>query len=373
MLERNLNLVNNAIKEYYFKNFELVEIPARISEREFGYQKFNEGMIRHLSIKDVKELHLLLMTKIPSDMYCSNAYYSFPNLPMPEKDWKGADLIFDIDAKDLNLECRTNHTFYKCTSCQNIVESETNCTICKSTKLETIALTCTNCVDKSKKEVMKLLEILIEDFGIRKDDVKVYFSGNEGFHVYVINSDYQTLGSRERTDLADYIMFNGMLPETLGVNKQTNTKFALPSVDEAGWKGRIAREMFGSKFKRAKIVHEIQSGGYFVFQAKLADWRSKVGVSIDSKVTMDIHRIFRLGGTINSKSGLSKIMCSDLKNFDPFSDACLLDDEKVEVIANCPFSFKLKNKKHGPYEKEKITVPKHVAVYLICKGCGEVC
>ena len=373
MLEKNLNLVNNAFKEYYFKNFELVEIPTRISEREFGYQKFNEGMIRHLSIKDVKELHLLLMTKSPSDIYCSNAYYSFPNLSMSEKDWKGADLIFDIDAKDLNLNCRTSHTFYSCTSCQSIAGTRSNCTVCGSTKLETISLACKNCVTESKKEVMKLLEILIEDFGIKKEEIKIYFSGKEGFHIYVVNLDYQTLGSRERADLADYIMFNGILPETLGVSKQTNSKSTLPDIDEGGWRGRIAKEMFGSKFKRTKIVHEIQSGGYFVFQAKLLDWKSKLGVSIDSKVTMDIHRIFRLGGTINSKSGFSKIVCNDLKNFDPFSDACLLDDEKVEIIANCPISFKLKNKKYGPYEKEKIIVPKHVAVYLICKGCEDVC
>ena len=45
----------------------------------------------------------MLMTNLPCDVFCSNGYYSFPNLPMAEKDWKEADLIFDIDAKDLNL------------------------------------------------------------------------------------------------------------------------------------------------------------------------------------------------------------------------------------------------------------------------------
>ena len=35
---------------------------------------------------------------------------TFPNLSMNEKDWKEADLIFDIDAKDLNLPCREHHT-----------------------------------------------------------------------------------------------------------------------------------------------------------------------------------------------------------------------------------------------------------------------
>jgi len=368
MLEKNVKLVEEAFKEYYFKHFDLIHVPLRTAEREFGYQKFNEGMTRHLSVKDDKELHLLLMTQVPSDVYCSNAYYSFPNLPMSEKDWKGADLIFDIDAKDLNLDCRHTHMCCKCNSCQNVIKQEIICSVCGSTKLETISVTCKNCISESKKEVARLLEILTEDLGIQKDEIQIYFSGNEGFHVYVVNSAYQTLDSRERADLADYIMFNGIIPETLGINKQNNSRSILPDISEKGWRGRVAKEIFGSKPKRAKIIQEVLSGGYSVFQAKLEDLRLKVGVKIDPKVTMDIHRIFRLGGSLNSKSGLSKIICRDLESFDPFSDACLLDDEKVEIIANCPISFKLKNKKYGPYEKEKITVPKYVAVYMICKG-----
>ena len=53
--------------------------------REFGYQKFNGGMNRHISLKSDKELHLLLMQNKPSDVYCSNARYTFPNLPMAER------------------------------------------------------------------------------------------------------------------------------------------------------------------------------------------------------------------------------------------------------------------------------------------------
>ena len=41
----------------------LIRVPERTSEREFGYQKFNSGMTRHISIKDDKELHLLIYAK----------------------------------------------------------------------------------------------------------------------------------------------------------------------------------------------------------------------------------------------------------------------------------------------------------------------
>jgi len=55
----------------------------------------------------------MLMTNVPSDVFCSYGYYSFPNLPMAEKDWTEADLIIDIDAKDLKLSCRKDHTCMK--------------------------------------------------------------------------------------------------------------------------------------------------------------------------------------------------------------------------------------------------------------------
>ena len=372
MLEKNINFVEAALKEYYFNNFELIHVPSRPSEREFGYQKFNSGMTRHLTIKNDKDLHFLLMTQMPSDVYCSNACYSFPNLPMSEKDWKEAELIFDIDAKDLKLDCRKDHSCFKCNSCQCINEQSSKCIKCNSDKFDVISVTCQNCISETKKEVQKLVQVLTEDLAINKEKILVYFSGNEGFHVHIENSEYQTLDSRERADLADYIMFNGVIPETLGINRQNNSKMLLPDIGEKGWRGRVAREIFGTKSKRPKIIQEILLGGYSAFQSRLEEMRHTIGVRIDPKVTMDIHRIFRLGGSINSKSGLSKILCKDLENFDPFSDACLLGDEKVEVLANCPISFRLKNKKYGPYVGETISVPKHAAVYMICKGLADV-
>ena len=372
MHEKNINFVEGALKEYYFNHSDLIHVPSRASEREFGYQKLDSGMIRHLTIKNDKDLHLLLMTRVPSDVYCSNGYYSFPNLPMSEKDWKEADLIFDIDAKDLKLDCRKDHTCFKCNSCQYINEQPSKCIKCNSDRFDVVSVTCQNCISETKKEVKKLIQVLMDDLAINEEKIQVYFSGNEGFHIHIVNSEYQSLDSRERADLADYIMFNGVMPETLGINKQNNSKTSLPDIGERGWRGRAAKEIFSSKSKRPKIVQEILLGGYPAFQSRLEEMRHTIGVRIDPKVTMDVHRIFRLGGSINSKSGLSKILCKDLENFDPFSDACLLGDEKVEILANCPISFRLKNKKYGPYLDETISVPKHTAVYMICKGLADV-
>lgn len=369
MNEKNVALVESALKEYYFSHFDLIQVPPKSTQREFGYQKINGGMIRHLSVKNNKELHLLLMKEIPSDVYCSNAYYSFPSMPMPEKDWQGADLIFDIDAKDLALPCRKNHTITKCSSCQKIKDGEhSQCSKCGSSKFESSSVACSNCISESKKEVKKLIGILTHDLGIQNKEIDVHFSGNEGFHVRVVNSDYEALDSQERADLADYVMFNGTMPETFGIRRQDNSRSSLPNMEEQGWRGRVAKILFDSKTRMPKITKEIISNGYSAFQIKLEEMRQTIGVKVDPKVTMDIHRIFRLEGSVNSKSGFSKIQCKDLDKFDPFSDACLLGDEKVEIMANYPVLLKLKNKKYGPYNNEKVLVPKYAAVYMVCKG-----
>ncbi len=372
MLEKDSVFVEGAIKEYYFNHFDLVNIPQNITQREFGYQKINGNMIRHIAIKDSRELHLLLMKETPVDVYCSNAYYSFPNMPMSEKDWQGADLIFDIDAKDLALPCRNDHSISMCKECQSVsLGKQTACTKCSSTKSEVVSVTCKNCIEESKNQVKKLVHILEQDFGI-KDIIDVYFSGNEGFHVRVTNKNYEMLGSQERSDLVDYVMFNGAVPETFGVKKQNNSKYTLPEMGESGWRGRVATSLFDSKTKMPKISRQIILDGYSAFQVKLGNMRQTIGARVDPKVTMDIHRIFRLEGSINSKSGLTKIKCGNLDEFDPFLDACLLGEEMVDVIANCPVQIKLKNKKYGPYTNERRSVPKYAAVYMICKGLASV-
>ena len=136
MKDNDIKFLEESFKKYYFDHFDLIRTPTRTSEREFGYQKFNSGMTRHISIKDDKELRLLLMQNVPSDVYCSNAYYTSPNLSMNEKDWKEADLIFDIDAKDLNLSCRENHIVSICGKCNEISQNSKICSKCNTTKLE---------------------------------------------------------------------------------------------------------------------------------------------------------------------------------------------------------------------------------------------
>jgi len=368
MQNNDLKLLEESFKKYYFDHFDLIHVPEKPARREFGYQKFDSGMIRHLAVKDDKALHLMLITNKPSDVYCSNAYYSFPNLPMAEKGWEEADLIFDIDAKDLNLSCRANHTCIKCSSCELTFPNHSKCPNCNSTKIESKSLTCLTCISAAKKEVFKLKEILVNDLGVEEKNIQVYFSGNEGFHIYVNNSQFQKIESRARSELVDYIMFRSAIAETFGMKKFNLERSSFPDLEEKSWRGRVSKELFGSKSKRSKIITKILEQGYSNFQNQIQEMTNRIGVKIDPNVTMDIHRIFRLPGSLNSKSGLAKIFCEDLEKFNPYSDACFLEDDSVEIQANLPLQFTLKDKKFGPYSNEKVTVPKYAAIYMICKG-----
>ena len=368
MNDNDIHLLEESFKKFYFDHFDLIHVPENPSEREFGFQKFSSGMNRHISLKTDKDLHLLLMQKVPSDMYCSNACYSFPNLPMNEKDWKNAELIFDIDAKDLDVKNREEHSCIKCTECNEVAQLQQSCPKCKSNKLSKITLSCNECITAAKDQVKRLNEILINDFGIEPSNIQVFFSGNEGFHIYVNKSDYQKAGARERSDIVDYIMFRGAIPETFGFKKYSTEKISLPDFEEPGWRGRLSKALYGSRSKRSQVSKKIISSGYHEFQKQLEILKDQIGVRIDPNVTADIHRIFRLPGSLNSKSGLAKVHVNNIDDFDPYVDACFIDSDDVEVIANCPIQFSLKNKKFGPFNHETILIPKYAAIYMICKG-----
>ena len=373
MLERDTKFLEEAFKQYYFDHSDLIRVPDRSTQREFGYKKFNSGMNRHISLKNDKDLHFLLMTNIPSDVFCSNACYSFPNMAMAEKDWKEADLIFDIDAKDLNLPCRKGHTCIKCASCGEVSLVQASCPNCNSTKLDLVSLSCQDCISGVKKEVLKLISILTDDLHIPSDNITTSFSGNEGFHLYVKGSQYNQLGSKERGNLIDYIMFRNATPETFGFNKFKPSRSSFPEFDEPGWRGRVAKELFSSKSKRSKIISKIISDGYSIYRQKLDEiGKNSIGTKIDPNVTVDIHRIFRLEGSLNSKSGLAKLNCENIEKFNPYSEACLIEDDQVEIVGKCPIEFRLKNRKFGSYTNERISVPKYAAVYMICKGIANL-
>jgi DNA primase small subunit len=373
--DKSIALVRSAFRQYYFKHSKNIGIPTRMKEREFGYKQFSSGIVRHLSFRNIGELLAILIREAPSDIYCSNGFYRFPTYPMQEKQWGGADLIFDIDAKDLQLPCEQTHSYLLCMNCGVVSEKKIDsCPKCDFSKLNHISVPCNKCVFSLKKEVMKLINLLITDLGIKKNCIEVYFSGNNGFHLHILDNRFDTLDSRARADLVGYLMGIGMMVESIGVRKRSEgflIKFPKSGLSY-GWRKRIANKLGIDQLSIVKLNNIVQQkGGYDGFREELSRLTREGGVRIDPHVTTDIHRVFRMPGTLNSKSGLTKMRCDDLELFDPFINACLLGENEVNVEAKAHVNLKLKGQSFK-IKKQTQRLPLYVAVYLICKGIAEL-
>jgi DNA primase small subunit len=320
----------------------------------------------------------MIMKVVPSDIYCSNAYYRFPTYPMQEKQWLGADLIFDIDGKDLHLPCILSHTYLVCANCGHASSStpdekkEYICSACTGKKADNVSIPCFKCIDGSKKEVKLLIEILTDELGMLRDDIHVYFSGNNGFHIQVNDNAYVPLDSQARSDLVGYLSGSGLMAESVGVRKGNAENMSFIKFPKSGlaygWRGKIADKLKIDSSSIIKLQHIVeQKGGYIPFKTYVDRMARDMGVRIDPQVSIDVHRVFRMPGTLNSKSGLAKMKCDDLGSFDPFVDACLLGDSKVTVRVKTPVRLKLRNKQFN-ISNESAELPEYAAIYLICKG-----
>jgi DNA primase small subunit len=377
--EKNIVLLRSAFREYYFKHSKIIEIPERIEEHEFGFMLYGAGMIRHLAFRNIGELLATLIKEVPSDVYCSNAYYRFPTYDMHEKHWMGADLIFDIDAKDLHLPCELMHSYIICANCGEPQEIETDvCIYCKTGKLNHVSIPCNKCNYGLKKEVKHLVDLLISDLGIKEKTIRIYFSGNNGYHIHISDEEFHRLDSQARSDIMSYLIGNDIMTESIGIRKaEVSSDGFLVKFPKSGmmygWRRRIAQKLGIDQASTTKLRNIVQQkGGYSRFKTELLKMAKDMGVRIDPQVTMDVHRIFRMAGTINSKSGLTKIRCNnEIESFDPLNDACLLSDKEVNVEMKIPIKLKLRGQSFK-IRKETARIPVYAAVYLICKGLARV-
>ena len=369
----NIKFLKDIFRKYYFENKYFPYLYS-IEKREFGYRKFDSLVVRHLSFKNIGELEAELVRNVPLDVYCSNAYYGFPSNPISEKQWEGADLIFDIDIKDLNIPCFHEHTYYICNLCGFVNSEQKLCNNCNKGKTYDISIPCKRCFTAIKKEAAKLLEFLRYDLGIEEKFIEIFFSGNAGFHFHVNDPSMRNLDSNSRSNVTDYIIGNGFMCESIGVRKYRNGfMIKLPkSGIMNGWRKKIASSLGINQKSELKLKHLVEaSGGYDGFRNEINRITKKFGVHIDSQVTNDIHRVFRLPGSINGKSGLTKTKCDDLESFNPNNDACMLGDSEVYINLKTKLKINLKNnnfKLDNVLEK----VPSYVAVYLVCKGLATI-
>lgn len=351
--------------------------PSHPEKREYGFQLFGiQGMLRHISFGNGDELNEFLRSRVPQHAYYSTALYENPSAPeMGEKGWLGAELVFDIDIDHVNTLCKELHDAWRCKNCGAEGQGQPRtCPVCGSENLERRSWICDICINAARDEALKLLDFLDNDFGVSRNEVGITFSGHRGFHIHVQREDLLGLDQDARREISDYVRGLGMGLELMLRRSKGGLYSFRYNAETPGWPGRIARYI-------VFVLSERIAGGELPELPK-SEWVhliktavDELSAKIDEKVTIDIHRLIRLPGTLHGKTGLKvlELSASELEALtaeDILKKAIVFGDEEVRVKVENPPSrvlfYTIEN------VGEVLKVPLHLALYLHLNGNAEV-
>jgi DNA primase small subunit len=382
-LQRSFEFLRTTFQQYYELN--RIELPDRFTRREFAFLFFGgKGMVRHLGFDKREQIWDYLADRSPQHAYYSSAYYQQPGAPkMNEKNWMGAELIFDLDSDHLPNAEKLGY-----------VES----------------------LNEVKKEFKKLVEeFLLGDFGFHEKYLELYFSGGRGYHCHVKDPMVLDLDSNERREIVDYITGRDLQESIIFHEQATGRKkygdhfyasgksLKMPTPDQEGWKGRISRgiidlvdeikqsenpeqklQEYGvSKRDAERLVEELSEDRVRRIKDGMLDQSKtirkfflnsalrKTAVALgagetDEPVTCDIKRLIRLPSSLHGKTGLKvvKIGIDELSGFDPLRDAVVLPETLVRIALHQPFKITLKDQYFSLKVGEQ-EVPTYLAVFLL--------
>jgi len=410
MLQRSREFIKTVFSEYYH-GVTMAYAPPNVENREFGFLKFDEqGMIRHLGFKSESELKAFLRRTVPSNAYYSCAYYQRPDAVMDGKGWIGADLIFDIDADHIPTPCGKVHDEWTCCDCGFVGKGLTSeeCPVCGGQKFNVKTWPCEECLNSAKAEAVKLLDMLQHDFGFSENEIHIFFSGHRGYHIHIENETVKTFDAVARKEIVDYVCCTGLDAGFCDLNDKRPRMVRFPStlrLDDLGWRGRLARGVYDfvlkaeeNDYKRIgldkKTIEILRRNTKLILKnwddvgpykatrdVGFETWRkiveSRVDIlsaKVDTVVTIDIHRLIRLTGTLHGKTGLRKIEfpISTIETFDPFLSAVAFKKGTVSVFVSDAPEFRLGNEIFGPFKNQRVELPTAAAVLLICKNRAEV-
>jgi DNA primase small subunit len=368
----------------YYSNLRY-EIPDLLGSREIGFIPFGGTMIRHRSLRGREELGKFLTSIVPRHMYYSLAYYDHPTKrSMQEKGWKGAELIFDLDAD--HLECASSMTYEQI-------------------------------LDEVKKHTLRLIfTFLIGILGISEDSIKLYFSGGRGYHVHVQDDGIYRLDSNSRREISNLVRGEGVsLSSLLNVHdtfrRDPSGWFSLIDTDIVHLYGGIRKNLPDStaklktilkkedqvekylssleKFARmegntARKVDIFPTPGIRKYAAmgpkdlEICEWIARETINrtkceIDEPVTTDVHRLIRFPGSLHGKTGLAvtRIQLHDLEKFNPLDSAIpeAFLDKHDKVKINRPMTITMKGEMHSL--SGELEVPRYVALFAVASRAGE--
>ena len=408
----SLSFVRDKFAEYYRRDFPFIQPPNSIEKREFGFLLFKERfMLRHKGFEDADALRSFLKTTIPSDVYYSSAYYERPEEKMEEKGWLGADLIFDIDADHIPTPCAKIHDFWVCNNCGTADKGPPpeKCPKCGEQKFDEKTWPCEVCLETAKAETMKLIDILLKDFGFSSEEMRVSFSGHRGYHLHIESEEIRGMDQMARKEIVDYVVGIGLEATLHGLEETSSggrSRILVgPSLDESGWRGRIARGTYEflltatpEDLGRIGLKRHVVKTLLDQRESILESWKERgpwgklknIGVEswkkialhgaqrqaakIDTVVTTDIHRLIRLGNSLHGKTGFKKVEfpIKGIEDFDPFKSGVAFKEGSVTVFVSDSPRFRLGDQIYEPFKEQRVELPTAAALLLVCKGAATV-
>lgn len=373
MLLRDKVYLENAFKRYYYVHSKDIYHSIRDFEsREFAYIDFNNVMRRHIALNKSAFVEWIL-NNVPRHFYYSSSYYLFPSKEMGEKGWLGADLIFDID-----LDHIRGYSPHKIIICiengETIIKESTS--ECKGTTEEISFFTEADYL-VAKKELDRLVSILMEDFGIKAEEIRIYFSGARGFHVHVEGESLSKLDSYARMEIKDYLTFSGIdVKEVKSMSARPMKEFlsALNLNDEG------LRDVFTAK--ELNYLRKIMSDYKKLISVLRKNKRllrkvnrfitEHLSISIDDIVTVDTSRLIRVPLSIHGKTGFIKtyVPLDKIDTFNPFNESILPLFNKVKLKVRYLPRLLWNYNEYGPWHNEEVVLPEGLAISLLLRNLG---
>ena len=372
-------LLRSLFSDYY--RGARLELPPDMEKREFAFQYLGSHTYhRHLSFRDEKSLRGHLVSKAPAHAYYSSALFLFPEISnMEEKKRLGSDLIFDIDADDLP-QCTAVPRAYVCLSCGHAFRASgvNRCPRCGSGELENVDTLPQDCMARALENLRRLHRVLSKDLGLPR--ARAYFSGSRGYHLHVECDDRcRSMDSEDRRELVDYLKGTGLEIERvlgLGSRRRLSKDLLVPQPSEPGWRGRLGEAIalaHGSLPLGTTLAQlEEIAGGRL-------DWEvyvERARVHVDEKVTIDVHRLVRIPGSINGKTGLP-VTRVDLEaapeealpqcSWSPFRERVFL----VKMLHDTPGPISIFGETLRARRGQLLRLDGCVAAYLLLKGLAE--
>ena len=368
----------------YYQNAEIT-LPPRFTSREWGFLSWKGGIMnRHVNFRTIKEVKTYLARIAPAHCYHSVAYYKDPSKnTMVDKEWQGADLIFDLDA-------------------DHLPEMED----VKKGKIPFSKL-----MEYIREQTYRLVvDVLLRDFGLSEEDLLITFSGGRGYHVHVRTPELLTLPSGARREIADYLTGKGLdLNKILidagytkeypirgkGIERKNLGIEKLPKKDAKGWQGIITRYIHNTlddlreknndekkpimkKLGVSRDMLDFKDSNDDIFN-KLPKTPKKRFVKIalketaiypDEPVTGDIHRLIRLPGSLHGGSGL-KVTTMDskkLEKFDPMKDAIAFGDNLVKIRSIVSHPVTMGDGLTTLKPESVVDLPERTAIYFMARN-----